>query len=569
ADVGFGRSTFLAPAAARLRGALRSARVPADLQRHEVGPGGEVLHLLSLGLPQGADIEGQSVGASSSRGSREVSKRRREDRGSPPTRDAPWTAAVYTSGPGRQDLAQRLLASELRVPPSALRIKGSLHAPGVSVQMVTLPRGLPESVLRAPSEALSAGLLRSTTHPLVVAIGAADMQTPESTGRGDRGARGTPTRRKGPQEAWRCEGQRYTVVLRGINLQEAQGGLLEENLERLTDEGFINLFELSSFGLAEVRRYEVGAALWSGHWDLAARLLLTANRSREGLLQAASDAFAAGDLKQGLELLPEGPQAGCDGLRALAMQLLLRRPALEALQTAVPAAVWARHLSAVGRLAWNRAVSARFAGDLPLRPVAGDLVWDKSAGEARPLRGQELQDGGGDWRLSDVVLPVPRLGEAVPECSGRLHLEAALRQLVPGTDAPAAAFPFEAAKLLPPVRRVVGLPTDLGWDIVEAGAGAVVDCDLTRLRGTGSEEELPQSTEAQPRGRRSASSRRGGSAGEGSGSISDGFGGMAGPALRLRFSLPRSESAEGVLRELLRANPSEFQEGLGRQDETF
>lgn len=35
---------------------------------------------------------------------------------------------------------------------------------------------------------------------------------------------------------------------------------------------------LSHFGLAEVQRFEIGAALWGGHWDRAARLLLTANR---------------------------------------------------------------------------------------------------------------------------------------------------------------------------------------------------------------------------------------------------------------------------------------------------
>ena len=45
---------------------------------------------------------------------------------------------------------------------------------------------------------------------------------------------------------------------------------------------------LGYFGLAEVRRFEIGAALWGGQWDAAARLLLTANRA-EALRPAAKE----------------------------------------------------------------------------------------------------------------------------------------------------------------------------------------------------------------------------------------------------------------------------------------
>ena len=45
---------------------------------------------------------------------------------------------------------------------------------------------------------------------------------------------------------------------------------------------------LAYFGLAEVRRFEIGAALWAGHWETAAHLLLTANRA-ESLRDASKD----------------------------------------------------------------------------------------------------------------------------------------------------------------------------------------------------------------------------------------------------------------------------------------
>jgi len=50
---------------------------------------------------------------------------------------------------------------------------------------------------------------------------------------------------------------------------------------------------LGYFGLAEVRQFEIGAALWGGQWEAAARLLLTANR-QEALRPAAKEkSFAA------------------------------------------------------------------------------------------------------------------------------------------------------------------------------------------------------------------------------------------------------------------------------------
>lgn len=481
------------------------------------------------------------------------------------TQDAPWQCALYASGQ-RPAAARKLLAAELGLPSGALRVRSALHMPGVSVQMVSLPRGLPQHARTEPSEALRSGIFPDSQTR--VAVGEVDPQiaAPTNQARSNSSLGSSSSRRRKVEPAkplsWRCEGHRYTVILRGISPRQVEDGSWEESLQELNESGFTNFFELSSFGLAEVRRYEIGAALWCGQWDKAARLMLTANRepAQDGettQVTAASAAFASGDLAKGLDLLPEG--GGCEGLRALALQLLLRRPALEALQKTVPPAVWGRHLSAVARLAWNRAVAARLSGELPLRPMPGDLVWDSQAGEARQLSLKEVHDPGNSaWRLSDVVMPLPRLGEPVPESPGRLHMEAVLRQLVPGEDAAASDFPLEPTKLLPRTRRIVGLPVDLGWDTVEASAGAVVDCDLSRLLGPGAAGSLqPPANEAGGRRLRRAGLR--GAVGQR----------LAGPALRLRFTLQKIETAEALLRELLRANPSEFQEGCQRQDEVF
>jgi len=334
-----------------------------------------------------------------------------------------------------------------------------------------------------------------------------------------------------------CPAHRYTIVLRNLSEQKVAEGSYDERLEEIREKGFANFFELSSFGLAEVRRYEIGAALWCGHWDRACQLLLTSNRGASALA-AASAAFAARDYAQGLEMLPT--DMSCKGLRALAMHLLLKRDPLEALRRAVPAVLWGKLLATVGRVCWNRAVAARLS-ELAQQPMLGDLVWDRNAGEPRPLSHQDLRTG--QWQLSDLVLPLPRPGEPLLQGGQRLAMEAELQELVPDEDAPADCFPLDVSKILPRVRRIVSIPSDLGWDVVESSGGGVVDCDLLRLTARDS-EEVPSSPAAPNRT-------------------------PPGLALRLRCTLPRAESAEGLLRELTASNPSEFRENLHRRDHIF
>ncbi|OLP85681.1 putative cytosolic oligopeptidase A [Symbiodinium microadriaticum] len=282
--------------------------------------------------------------------------------------------------------------------------------------------------------------------------------------------------------------------------------------------------------------YEIGAALWCGHWDRACQLLLTSNRGASALA-AASAAFAAREYAQGLEMLPT--DRSCKGLRALAMHLLLKKDPLEALRRAVPAVLWGKLLATVGRVCWNRAVAARLS-ELAHQPMLGDLVWDQNAGEPRPLSHQDLRTG--QWQLSDLILPLPRPGEPLLQGGQRLAMEAELQELVPDEDAPADCFPLDVSKILPRVRRIVSIPSDLGWDVVESSGGGVVDCDLARLTARADGEPPSSAARSQT---------------------------PPGLALRLRCTLPRAESAEGLLRELTASNPSEFRENLHRRDHIF
>lgn len=167
-EVGF-QSFFPGP---RLQGLLRSRA--RDLQRHDVLSDGEVLHLSSLGV----------------------------------ARQLPFQCAVYASGEQRQ-LRPRL-AQELHVPPGALRLGPALHMVGTTVQLLTLPRGLP-----AASDALLArGLLRDDR--LAIALAPA---------------------------GGRSQAHRYTVALRGLSLQQLQQGVLQQRMEELRENGFPNFFE--------------------------------------------------------------------------------------------------------------------------------------------------------------------------------------------------------------------------------------------------------------------------------------------------------------------------------------
>eukprot|EP00419_Tripos_fusus_P004919 CAMPEP_0172691516 /NCGR_PEP_ID=MMETSP1074-20121228/24604_1 /TAXON_ID=2916 /ORGANISM="Ceratium fusus, Strain PA161109" /LENGTH=590 /DNA_ID=CAMNT_0013511601 /DNA_START=59 /DNA_END=1831 /DNA_ORIENTATION=+ len=576
ADAGLS-GTFLAPhSGPRLVGKLRSSRVPADFQRHEVGPRGEVVHLAALGLGSGS-----GPGAGGSSASWVSADEQMRNARSHPLRSAkrseavaskePWTATVYARGQ-RPDAARRVLASALQLPRTAVLGRGALHTPGISVQLVTFPRGLPTVLQQAQHDGpLVSGLL--TGQDPLVAVGASTLLAPEVDAVGST-VQDTTSRRQrrgtGP-ENWQCQGHSYSVVLRNLSPWQCEAGIVEDGVARFATDGFINAFELGDFGLAEVRRYEVGAALWAGKWDLAAKLLLVMNQADtngEGChsspASAAAAAFRSGDLARGVELLPEDGTA--EGLRALALQLLLRRPALEALQRAVPKPVWARHLSAVSRLAWSRAAAIRLR-QMPHRPMPGDLIWDESAGEARALKADEVDMR----RLADVVLPLPRPGEVVPECPGRLQMEATLDKLTSGqADPEVAAFPINVGSLMPRFRHLVCVPSDVSWDIVEAADGPVVDCDLTKLIGDeiGTVVRTPEADDTKATNRRARAGRRSAASGR-SGGGSGVSASLRGPALRARFTLPRGSSAEAALRELLHAEASEFCEDLGRRDELF
>eukprot|EP00927_Polykrikos_kofoidii_P015765 TRINITY_DN17047_c0_g1_i1.p1 TRINITY_DN17047_c0_g1~~TRINITY_DN17047_c0_g1_i1.p1 ORF type:complete len:588 (-),score=102.64 TRINITY_DN17047_c0_g1_i1:299-2062(-) len=569
-DVGLG-NTFLARGAPRLAGTLRSSRVPSDFQRHEVGPGGDVLHVVSLGFKDlgltssssfsPSSSSSASGGRSSPRSTTKTHGAGRQATSGPARNDArdPWIATLYSSGQ-RPDTATKKLALALQVPPIAFRSTGgTLRMPGVSVRTVTLPRGLPSSALHPNSRCshqLQSGLLVGSDP--IVAIGQTVARTI-----GGQADGASSHRRKDRREVWRCEGHRYTVVIRDLDFRQQQSGLLEERIKCLREDGFVNFFDLADFGFADVRRYEIGAALWAGRWHLASRLLLAANYGAEDpLVGLPAAAFRDGDLARGIDLLPEN---GAEGLRSLATELLQGTSPHEALQRTVPIPVWANHMSSVARLVWNQAAAARL-GDSPRQVRMGDLIWDEKAGEARQLSVNELPERS----VADVVLPIPRLGEAVPDFPSRLCMEATLRRLLGGAEvASAEAFPFKVNAWLPAVRQLVGVPADMTWDVVDTESdGPIVDCDLMRLgvlpqvSPCSATAEINGSNmegyDGSSSGRRSRGLRRGGSA------IS-----RRRQALRLRYSLPRGLSGEAALRELLQANPSEFHEGIARQDELF
>jgi len=532
-DVGFG--AHFASHRPRLTGGLHSARWPSDLQRHEVNTRGEVLHLASLGFDSTRQVVTSSWDVQD--GGRRASRSGRGDHNlHAKAGSSPWAATMYVNvhGGGTSGTAtsSKLLATELGVSPNALRAPSELKIPGISVGTVRLPRGLARGFEHSPlSYAMHSGVIRSGS--AVVAIGSTHSQPSFAEPQGP----GSSSRRSPPQKEWQCDGHRYTMILRGLDATQCNEGLVDDAMDGLCENGFVNYFELATFGFAEVRRYEVGAALWQGQWHQAARLILTANVESWGALGAATAAFRKGDLAGGIELLPED---GAEGLHSLAYSLLRRRPALEALHDAVPVFMWARYLGAVAKLMWNHAATTRLSSR-PHRAMDGDLVLED--GRARPLTVEEARGR----PFSDVVLPLPRWGQELPECTSRLHMSSLMRRLLPEANLPVEEnFPRGIHGWLPEARHLTVVPSDLSWDVVEgsdAAEAVLVECDLSRLGVKGIQV-------ARTHGRRSQSRLRG-------------------PALRFRVTLPRGASAEAVLREVLHMNPSEFEFGLGRRDDIF
>ncbi|CAE7624741.1 unnamed protein product [Symbiodinium sp. CCMP2456] len=223
ADVGL--NCFLTPGR-KLAGKLLSNRITSDFQRHDVLPSGEVLHLGSLGCPP------EQVRATEPEVHPRIQRQRRSSETNRRTHDKAWAAVLYSEATEAPASPRRRLALALGVPETALRLGPGLHLPGVSVEVVRLPRGLPD--LEVTPE-LRAGVLGKKGETL--ALGPPDLT--QSLGMTDVA----------------CPAHRYTIVLRNLSEQKVAEGSYDERLEEIQQKGFANFFELSSFGLAEVRRY--------------------------------------------------------------------------------------------------------------------------------------------------------------------------------------------------------------------------------------------------------------------------------------------------------------------------
>ena len=49
-------------------------------------------------------------------------------------------------------------------------------------------------------------------------------------------------KRKVQQTEWRCEGHRYSVVIRNLDARQFDSGLIDSAMDNLSAEGFLNLF---------------------------------------------------------------------------------------------------------------------------------------------------------------------------------------------------------------------------------------------------------------------------------------------------------------------------------------
>lgn len=73
-------------------------------------------------------------------------------------------------------------------------------------------------------------------------------------------------------------GNRFTIVLRQVN---GDNELIEQSIESLKHNGFINYYGLQRFGTTEIATHEIGKFLLKGNFKHAIDLILKPRKTRK------------------------------------------------------------------------------------------------------------------------------------------------------------------------------------------------------------------------------------------------------------------------------------------------
>ncbi len=195
---------------------------------------------------------------------------------------------------------------------------------------------------------------------------------------------------------------------------------IEEMLENVKKNGFINYYGLQRFGTSSAGTHEYGRLILRGDWKGAVHLLLAAKTEDTPDVTAARDSWKNGNGKEALKLFHRRFTA-----ERVVLEYLNGRdnPDYRAAICAIPRMLRNMYCHAWQSFVWNKAVSARMK--LSRGPMIGDLVvadadWQNEESGKTLKRADKVQiittmEEAETWTMHHVVLPLPGPSIAMPQ----------------------------------------------------------------------------------------------------------------------------------------------------------
>ncbi|KAI0036796.1 pseudouridine synthase [Vararia minispora EC-137] len=365
------------------------------------------------------------------------------------------------------------LARTLHVNVKDLSVAGTKDKRGVTVQRVALRRGQKsvEDIWRlansVPSKRSAEEAIRE---------------------RGDHGIRVADfCYRKAPLELGMLKGNAFVITLRNVQVDSVD--ILNQIMESMKKNGFINYYGMQRFGTASIPTHSIGLALLKSDWHRAVSLILRDRPGEHPDVTAARRAWLdEKNLDKALALMPRRVVAERCILESYKKQKGDTRNAFGALST-IPRNLRLMYVHAYQSYVWNAIVSERIKAHGHERPVPGDLVLlERDNKKADVMDIDDVDDEGNDetikankkweppkvhtltgedvgkYSIFDVVMPLPGKDVAFPGGALGERYREYLR--CDGLDPDNFHRRQKEYSLSGSYRAILHLPKELSWDVL-------------------------------------------------------------------------------------------------------
>ncbi|CAG9825229.1 unnamed protein product [Phaedon cochleariae] len=249
-----------------------------------------------------------------------------------------------------------------------------------------------------------------------------------------------------PLKLGQLQGNKFRIALRNVT---ADDSILEEAVNRLKDNGFINYYGLQRFGNdKEVPTFKIGLSLLKGKWKEAIDLILKPKASDDpssdqaDLVRAKQIYAETGNAAEAFEVLGKNRTQDIEAKLLEGLKKGHQNEYVNALEN-VPRSMRLLYLHAFQSLLWNQMVSKRIKV-FGMKPVEGDLVITnevsiaieedddeessenegpheiKCKKEVRALSRDDLPN----YTLYDIALPLPGYDIVYPDHMKQYYKEA-------------------------------------------------------------------------------------------------------------------------------------------------